>query len=343
MAVDEFAQMKSALVDLSRRTGAGRHHPPDAVRDLSTGADKARLWALKEAGLDLDVAREWIAASRGRPRDVLLASKARMRRDGQEIQADGGAFAAGIAAKRRALAMLAQPFTSTYVTLGEPFFISELPPNLDVFGDWLINPFNSWAKINLNKTASPGGPSDIDCIFYFLWENPSEYYAVVNVSSSLALYGQAGAQGAQGILSGNRAALDVNEYLSIIRWSGWGTDPDTGQSVDQSPYPILDQSATNSIVTFDAYGGDIFHDPEPGSILFDPRMPYDVAARLIAIPGRAVSIFAVDLNARWWFHDGAETVDDDSQLIYLDLAAEPPGYLVRCPMVDLEVLTSTNP
>ncbi len=142
------------------------------------------------------------------------------------------------------------------------------------------------------------------------------------------------------MLHGDTASLHVTAYLSAVRWSGWGTDPLTGQSIDQTPYPVYDyQSANKSVVAFDAYGGDWFDDAEPGSATFDPSMPYELMTRLIAIPGRAVTLFEVGLNISWWFHDGIDTVENDDQIVTLDLAYDPLGHIARCPMVSLEILT----
>jgi hypothetical protein len=345
MAVDELAQIKTALAELNEREAPTRrgtlradHRPSPAQSEL------AELQSLLSADSNL---REFGESLTRRRNERHKALQAQMRSDAQTSQAVGAASsAAAIAARRHALALLAQPFTSSYVTLDEPFLIWELPhPELDIFRDSNIETFGSWVKILVDTKSTPGGWHATDFRFYFLWENPSDYYAVANVSSSLALNGQAVAWGGSGVLSGDHAYLNVNAYLSIVRWSGWGDDPDTGQSNDQTPYPIYNyqsdyQSSRKSVVSFDAYGGGWFSDAEPKSKTFDPQMPYGVSARLIAIPGRAVTLFEVGLEVEWWFNDGyGQTVDDDDQSITLDLAYDPLAYMARCPMVELEILT----
>jgi hypothetical protein len=196
MAVDELAQIKTALAELNEREAPTRrgtlradHRPSPAQSEL------AELQSLLSADSNLREFGESLTRRRDERRKAL---QAQMRSDAQTSQAVGAASsAAAIAARRHALALLAQPFTSSYVTLDEPFLIWELPhPELDIFRDSNIETFGSWVKILVDTKSTPGGWHATDFRFYFLWENPSDYYAVANVSSSLALNGQAVAWGA---------------------------------------------------------------------------------------------------------------------------------------------------
>ena len=344
MPVEEIAEIKAALAALNEREAATRRGvPPADHRPAPARSELTELESLLTAHPDIGRLGEILARRLDGRRESLLALQERMRNDAQKTQpAAKAALAAAVDARRQALAILSQPFTSTFVTLDSPFLIWELPhPDLDMFRDSGIESGASWVKILLQATRTPGGPQQTDFRFYFIWDNPSDYYAVANVSSALSLNGQAVAWGSPGRLSGNFASLSVTAYLNVMRWSGWGTDPNTGQSNDQTPYPIYDyQSANKSVASFDAYGGDWFHDAVPGSATFDPQIPYDMIARLVAIPGGAVTLFEVGLRINWWFHDATETVDDDYQSITLDLAYDPLGYIARCPMVQLEVLTA---
>jgi hypothetical protein len=345
MAVDELARIKTALTQRNEREAAAarrtqRADHPGAPEE----SELAELQSLLSADPEFRKFGEVLRRRRDTRREALLAAQAGRRSEEQKSQAAAAAAsAARIAARREALTFLAQPFTSSYVMLDEPFLIWELPhPNLEIFRNSQIESFGSWVKVLLDTKSSPGGPNETDFRFYFLWRNPSDYYAVANVSSSLSLNGQAVAFGSPGVWSGNVANLWVGAYLSIIRWSGWGAD-ENGQTYDETPYPVYDQSAKKSIVGFAAFGGDLFTDAVSESKTFDPEMPYDVSARLILIPGRAVTLFEVGLTVEWWCHDGSgassTTVEDDFQRVRLDLADNPPAYMARCPMVELEILT----
>lgn len=344
MESDELTQIKSALAELNEREAAAGRRPVSADQRRATAPNElAHFQTLLSADPDLGKFGEMLRRHRDERRETLLALQAEMRTKAQKSQAAAAAsLAARIGARRHALELLGlQPFTPSYETLGEPFLIWELPhPELNIFLDRAIEPFGSWVKVLLKTTSSPGGTQETDFRFYFLWENPSDYYAVANVSSSLALNGQAVAWGSSGVFSGNTAYLDVTAYLSVFRWSGWGDDPVTGQSNDQTLYPTYNQSTTKSVVSFAAFGGDWFNDAEPKSENFDPQMPYDLSASLIAIPGGAVTVFEVGLTVSWGFYNsGGDPVDDFGQSVTLDLAYDPLGYMAQCPMVQLEILT----
>jgi hypothetical protein len=343
MALEDLEQIKATLTALYQREAATRRGMPSGRgRAATPGGEQAELRSLLSAEPGLGKLGHLLGQRLDERGKAQLALQARIRDEARKVLPAGAkASAAAIEARRKALGLLTQPFTSSFVTLDKPLLIWELPhPNLDIFRDSGIDSSGGWAKILLQATTTPGGQHQTDFRFYFLWENPSDYYAVVNASSSMVLNGQAVAWGASGILSGDTASLYVTAYLSAIRWSGWGNDPVTGQGYDQTPYPIYDyQSANKPVVAFDAYGGDWFDDSEPGSADFDPSAPFDVDARLIAIPGHAVTMFQVGLTVSWWFHHGVDTTDGDGQSITLDLAYDPLGHIARCPMVQLEVLT----
>jgi hypothetical protein len=343
MTVEQLMQIKTSVAEFAKReavTPRRQVRPDDRPRPARNA--QSQLQSLLSSDPNLGKLAEILTLGRDEQRKALLELQKEMRSQAQKWQpAAAASLDAAIAARRHAVGLLAEPFLSTYVPLEEPFLIWELPhPELNIWRDDQIIPGGSWVKLILETNSSPGGQNGTDFRFYFLWENPSDYYAVANVSSSLALNGQAVAWGNGGILSGDTASLYVNTYLSVIRWSGWGNDPITGQPEDQTPYPVYDyQDTTKSVVAFDAYGGDWFHDAEPKSATFDPQMPYDVSAELIAIPGGAVTLFEVGLTISWWFHNGGDTVDSDYQSISLDLGYDPLGYEAVCPMVELEILT----
>jgi hypothetical protein len=178
---------------------------------------------------------------------------------------------------RRREPLLSQPFTPPYyVTLDTPFWFLELPQNdLSILQDWGITPGWSWVTARLDSDQSPndGYWTGTTFQYYFPWENPSDNYTVVNVSSSLYLRGAAGATGSWGLLSQNHAYLDVTAELSVIRWSGWGTDPDTGQSNDQTGYPGAFSATT--VADLDGFGGNVFASEQNAQATFSVLNPYD--------------------------------------------------------------------
>jgi hypothetical protein len=344
MTIDSNEDIKTALAALKEREATTRrsrppadHHPAPAPAQN----ELAELQSLLNADPNLGKLGDILAGRLDGQRQSLLAQQDRGR-ERRQTEAAAAAATAGINARRQALSILAQPFTPPYyVVIDTPFLIWELPnPNLSMFLGSGIEAGGSWVKILLDTQHTPDWETT-DFVFYFLWENPTDYYAVANVSSSLSLNGRASALGSSGIFSGNYAQLYLEENLTVIRWSGWGTDPDTGQSNDQTPYPVYDQSQSTNVADLNGFGGDWFNSAKPAYATFYPQTPYDVSASLIAIPGQAVTVFEVDLHLAWWFrNDHFDTVDNQPQSISLDLASDALGYMVQCPMVQLQLLTA---
>jgi hypothetical protein len=341
MTVDNIEEIKTALASLKERDASTRrgtlradHHPAPAQQ-----SDLAELHSLLAGNPDMLRLGEILTRRLDGQRKSLHALQDQGR-EAQSTQAAAAAATAGINARRQALSILAQPFTPPYyVTLDTPFLIWDTPPDLSIFLDSGIEAGNGgWAKIKVNAN-DPVWPLNTQIWFYFLWENPTSYYAVANVSSSLSLSGTASARGSSGDFSGNYANLSLDTSLTVMRWSGWGTDPETGQSNDQTPYPVYG-GVDPVVANLSGFGGDWFHHARPESATFYPQTPYDMSAPLIAIPGQAVTLFEVGLEVSWSFTNiYGQTVEDQPQSVSLDLADDALGYMVQCPMVELEVLT----
>jgi hypothetical protein len=214
-------------------------------------------------------------------------------------------------------------------------------PHPDVtFKDWHIEPHNSWFKVLIDDDST--ATDDRTYTAYYLWENPSDSIALVNVTSGMSLNGTAAAWGSSGKTAGNYAALYVDISLSAIRWTGW-TDPATGQDVSQTPYPTVDD---RYIVEFYAYGGDWFRDSDPQSTTFNPFHWYNLSIPLMAIPGRAVTMFEVGLKVFYGFYSGGWLPWDDRDAVdneiddgvILDLADDEKAFMARPGMIVLEIL-----
>jgi hypothetical protein len=298
----------------------------------------------------LDSDREFRDFGRSLERYRILRRKAIGRRQAAErgyaeqFSAAAGASVAGsFAAQAMALTPLAEPHTSTLVTLDKPFAIWQMPHPDMTFKDSHIEAHNSWFKVNI---FSSSGPYESTYIAYYIWDNPSDAYALVNVSSGMSLNGTAIASGSSGRLSGNFARLQVDLTLTAIRWHGW-TDPLTGQDVDLTPYPIV---ASRTPVNFQAYGGDWFTDATPESTTLNPFHWYRLEIPLMAIPGRATAMFEVATHVWYDFFDipftpwdlGPHEDNELDDLVALDLADERKGYMARPGMIVLEILSKRS-
>jgi hypothetical protein len=331
MTNDNTEEIKTALAALKEREASTRRSTIRA-EDHSAAAqsDLAELKSLLATNPDLGKLSE-ILARRDKRRKSLLEQQHR-RPDTQETQAAAMAATAAIKARRQALSILSQPFTPPYyVTLDTPGWFLDYSDAFFALQDFGIEPGESWFKALLNTNEQNPRPDGPQFLFYFPWVNPSDYYAIVNVSTPLLVNGQAKAEGSYNLLESSHAYLTVTAYLSVIRWFGWGTDPDTGQSLDQTPYPGADTSTT--IANLDAFGGNLFDSPRPEAATISPTNPYELSASLILIPGGATTMFEVGLGVSWWF--GGAT--GQHQNITFDTATD--DYIVGCPFVQLEVLT----
>ena len=256
--------------------------------------------------------------------------------DPQKTHAAAAAATAGINARRRALSMLGQPndLYWYYVTL-DAFLSNELPST--EMGIVQENG-TSFMRIYLDSHRTNGAGVKADSQFYFAWKNPSDDYVSASVWSAVSLNGQASASASKG----NFAELDLNAYLDIWRFTGWGIDPDTGQSADGTLYPTYPE-LVQSVATLNTYGGDLPNVPPSEVVNFSAEAPYvlTTGAPVILIPGGAVTLFEAGLNVYWEFVKGEppyQTTDDQPQEVKLDLANDKLGFMIQCPTVELGIL-----
>ena len=86
-------------------------------------------------------------------------------------------------------------------------------------------------------------------VFYFLWQNTNDSAVVINAASQLAPGGFCEIAAAPGLFSGDSSYLGIYALFRTMRWSGWGTDPMTGQSADQTYFPGTQQSDGTAVAT----------------------------------------------------------------------------------------------
>jgi hypothetical protein len=236
--------------------------------------------------------------------------------------------------RREAAQLLSVPFQPTFISLDKPFLIWELPhPELDIFVDQHVESMNNFIKINAHKHS--GGDSTT-FTFYFLWTNPSDFAAVANVDTSLILNGVCEVIADTGIFSGHHNYLYLSSYLLLMRWNGWGTDPVTGKSNDQTPYPFPQGTLYQSMAALDVTGGGLFGDPGIAEQEFNfQSFPFN--AELIVLPAGATMLFEVSLLLQYNIEDGGDFDD-----VIFDFASDNFGRRILCPQVSLELLTPVS-
>ncbi len=119
-----------------------------------------------------------------------------------------------------------------------------------------------------------------------------------------------------------------------MRWSGWGTDPVTGVSNDQTLFPFPQQTQFQTVAQLDQYGGDWFDDSSGNNEQSFNFQPFSLSCDLIAIPAHATTLFEVSLLVSYTIQDG-----DDFDYVAIDFAQDKFARRVLCPSVELELLT----
>jgi hypothetical protein len=284
--------------------------------------------ALSKTGLDVGKIDKLLAQDQKEMRGLFAKENAAAAKHFSAAQAE---YRQAMATRMKVSELLATPFTSTLITLDKPFLIWQLPhPELDIFIDQHIEPNNSWIKLLIDTNA---GSDYTQFLFYFLWENESDFFAVVNASSLLVVNGACEVMAAPGIFSGDTADFNMNASLTTMRWSGWGTNPATGHSNDQTAYPDYQQSQYQTITSLHAEGGHIFGDAGIENEGFSFQ-PFNLSEDFILVPGRAVTLFEVALYVSYGFDDGGNISD----LVSADFSNN--GRAIFCPFVQLELLTA---
>jgi hypothetical protein len=206
----------------------------------------------------------------------------------------------GIRTRREALQQLAAG--PQYVALDTPFLI--WPTNGIDLDDSVIEAWGSWAKFEL-YVRNHGGTSQTgqeELGFYFLWENPSDNTAYVDVDAFLVLNGVCSALAEGGTFPGDRyAKVDTDATLKIFEW--WEQPP-------TQPLPQTDQVQRASTLSVDRGGWFDYTHVE----IDDVFRGFDLRYELFAVPARAVVVFEVSCAFSYELETGLVwnyfTIDD---------------------------------
>jgi len=216
------------------------------------------------------------------------------------------------------LANTVQPHAaSTFVVLDAPFLVFANPSN------WLFDSHvsrkESFAKVRFQEKLEPPHiiPKVHDVTFVYVWENPSEHFALVNVETYVVLKGfcLTSVQPRIAQFLGAHSRLSVHAGLTLLEW--WNQPPTT---------PLFQKSQEVEALGLHAYAPFLSGDTEDQN-LFDG---YDLKYSLFAVPPKGVAVFYVNMFTK-------QTTDGHAFYIVDFLAKDS---LVLCPYVQLEVLTA---
>jgi|SRR5580704_4265580 hypothetical protein len=227
-----------------------------------------------------------------------------------------------------ALRLLSQPSTS--IVLDTPFMFFGVES--DLFIDKHFESFFNWCRIFAGKHH---GSDDTIFAFYFSWPNNSQFDAVIDASSALVFKGLCQVIADTGIFNGHINWLYLTAQLDVIRWSGWGVDPQTGTTLDGTYLPpsITEHSYSNAVASLLVEGGGIFGNKGEKHQPFNAQ-EFDVSRDLMIIPGGATVVFEVSLRVQYNIENG-----DEFDYLLMDFASDKTENRVICPAVFLDLFT----
>jgi len=218
----------------------------------------------------------------------------------------------GLANTRSALEHIAfKPYLTTLVPIHTPFFIGARPAGF--MTDSSVLPWGSWATASLVADQNTANDSD-RLSFYFAWQNPTNYLAVLNCSAGLSANGAIGMNAKPGFFSGGSVWLDLHAELNVFIGS----------------YEIAWQATQkNDIVSLSADGGNFlgFGDVVNQTVASASELRCDT----IEVAGDQVIVVEVALVADYTIDDGHIALDFTSDMAVL------------CPVLNIELLTPPPP
>jgi hypothetical protein len=333
MAKIDEDEVKRVSAALNRHKHAPRLGPPTSKILTKNKAEAEKIFTsyFTKTGLPAGKLKE-LAAKNQIERQKL--DGARLAAATENAGAAEAEFHQGMRHWAQALEILSVPFQSSFITLDKPFLIWELPhPETNIWIDSHVESLNSFVKFEIITNS---GAHSTTFVFYFIWSNDSDFAAVINVDTSLVLNGLCQVLADDGILSGHHNYLSLAANLLLMRWSGWGVDPATGASNDQTPFPFGQSTQFQFAAQLDQYGGDWFDDPSGDNERTFLFRPFPLSADLIPIPARATMLFEVSLTPSYFTEDGGGGLNDR---IAIDFAQDKFSRRVICPFVRLELLT----
>ncbi len=311
-AIDESVA-RAAIDAVKDRKRAALHQPGYAFRGkLRHKLAKELRPLFTGAGLDLDKIDKVLKGSQAELRRSLAQDKAATAKQFAEL---AKLRLAGLANTRAAIEHLAfNAYLTTPIPVATPYLIGARPAGF--LTDSHAEPWNNWGKPALQTDQDTSG-NTARVSFYFAWQNPLAYLAVINCSADLIANGHCSNTAEGGFFSGGSATVKLRAELNVfvgaveISWQ-------PGQKSD--------------IVTITADGGSIF---DPGAIgNRDISATAHLSCNSIEVQGDQLVVFEVAFVADYSIDDGSIDLDFASG----DNAVIPPA-------LNIELLTppGSNP
>jgi hypothetical protein len=304
-AIDAIKQRKRADVheaDLKQRARLAklRHKLGKELQPLLTGA-----------GIDLEKINKSLARSQAEVRQLLEREKAAT---AKELAALAKSREAGLRNTRNALQHLAlKPYLTTPIPVRTPFLIYATP--IGMLTDSHTEAWNNWGKIFFTISQDTGG-STAKLNFYFAWQNPSNYLAVINCAADLVANGSCMVDANPGFLFGGSASLHLRAELTVFAGSteiSW------------------QQGQTSEIASLSADGGNIFGiGPVVNRTISNSS---HLTCNLIEVQANQLIVFEVAFVADYSIDDGN---------VIMDFGKSDPNNEIICPALQIDLLSAPD-
>jgi hypothetical protein len=262
-----------------------------------------------EAGVDIEKINTILAENQ---RDVLSVLKDEKSKTVRSLGALHENLRYGIENRRKALEWLAlrPPVTTTVIPLWTASEIG-VTPNATLV-DTHIEASNNQARfLFTSQTDTSGDGGKIDVGFWFAWQNPSEYLAVLNAQSDLVVQGSCEAIGNPELLWHGESKINLSIELAVFQAGKVGTGFTNIKWLDAkgSAEIFLGGYGTDSAVLSDVYQ-------------LGPMANIFVEQPLV--------LFFVHFLAEYSIRDGSVDLDFGKQ----------QDHFIMCPGVQIELLTA---
>lgn len=202
-------------------------------------------------------------------------------------------------------------FPFPLITLDKPFLILA-SPHTDILSGSNVEPFNSWAKIRV-KSGDDDGSQKVS--FYYMWTNDSDFYTVIDATTSISATGYMEATATGGLTGIDPTSRYSNVWASasISLWPWW------------EPYPTPTPEVTQALGSVSS-SSSFFDDTRSVSVSDGAT----VTKPQFVVPPKGVVIVEAALKVT--YSNGHGHVDADF---------ESGDFQVTCPVSVLTMLTGT--
>ncbi len=219
----------------------------------------------------------------------------------------------GMANTERALRHIeTKPLLTTIIPITTPYLIYATP--IGMLNDSHVEPWNNFAKFAY--TTDRDTPYDTAVVkFFFAWQNPSDFLAVINCNTNLLINGIVEALAEQGWVTPGSAFVELWARLTVY----------VGSTVIN--YQGSQQQQMAAVYAEGGYAlfggsGDIESENVFGA--------YNLSCSDIHVEGDQLVVFEVACSADWWIDGGS---------IVLAFDFDPARRWVACPVLNVELLT----